>query len=128
MIVFACIVCFITFLMLIWLKSEAIIEWGSLFGLSKILKIDEFYKTRIEYAIKGIGFGLNYPTFLKEKYHYNFITTMLACPLCLSVWLSIIAGITISIVLLKPLALFLIPVITVSSLLLYGGVTYLLKL
>jgi len=117
---------FITFIMLIWLNSDAIVEWGSLIGLSKLLKTEDFYQERLEAAMQGRS--LSYPNFLKEKYHYNFITKMLSCPLCLSVWLSSISAIIISIVFLNPLALLLTPTITVLSLLTYGAITSLVRL
>ena len=112
------IVNLIAFIMLIWLKSDAVVEWGTLFGLSKFLKIKEFRNERLESAM--CGSSLNYPDFLKEKYNYNFITKMLACPLCLCTWLSSIACIIISFILLKPLILLLIPTITILSLIIYG--------
>lgn len=117
---------FVTLIMLVWLKSDAIIEWGLLFGLSKLLKIEEFYDKRLEMAIKG--FPLNYPDFLKEKYHYNFVTKLIACPLCLSVWLSILACIFISIMSSNWLNLFLIPTVCVLSLTFYGLIISLNKL
>lgn len=116
----------ITFIMLIWLNSDAIVAWGSLFGLSKFLKVEEFRHARLENVIRNVS--LSYPQFLKEKYNYNFITQMLSCPLCLCIWLSSIACVIIGIVLLNPLAIFLIPTVSVLSLLTYGVITTLIKL
>ena len=114
---------FIPLIMLIWLKSEAIIEWGSLFGLSKILKIDEFYKMKFD----ELPLEITYPTFLKIKYN-NFITKLLACPLCLSVWLSIIFCLIISILTSHLLFLIFIPTTCIFSLIVYGIITKLIKL
>ena len=119
-------VSFVTLIMLIWLKSDAIIEWGSLFGLSRFLKIEEFYHKRLEMTIKG--FPLNYPEFLKDKYNYNFITKLLGCPLCLSVWLSILSCIFVSIMSANWLNLLLIPTVCVLSLITYGLIITLNKL
>ena len=101
--------------MLIWFKSDAIVEWGSLFGLSKLFKVIEFYKMRLDFAPSD----LNYPTFLKEKYK-NFITKMLSCPLCLSVWLSNIFCFTSSVFLLDPFYLIMTPVVCILVLFIYG--------
>jgi uncharacterized membrane protein len=119
---------FVTLIMLIWFKSDAVIAWGSLFGLSKFLKIDEFYDKRLEMAIKGISFTLSYPEFLKEKYHHNFITKLLGCPLCLSVWLSILSCIFISVMSSSWLNLLFIPTVCVLSLTFYGLIISLNKL
>lgn len=113
---------FITIILLIWLKSDAIVEWGSLIGLSKFLMADEFYKMRID----QLPLEINYPTFLKIKY-YNFITKMLSCPLCLSVWLSILLCFPIA-VFLNPIIILFIPTICILSLITYGIVTSLIKL
>ncbi len=107
--------------LLVWFKSDAVVEWGYLLGLSKFLMVDEFYKMKMEEAYLFI----NYPTFLKIKYH-NFIVNMLACPLCMSVWLSLFlcSGLFI----LSPILMALMPAICIFSLILYGIVTSLLRL
>jgi hypothetical protein len=111
----------ITLILLVWFKSDAIVEWGSLLGLSEFLMIDEFHKMKLEEAYLFI----NYPIFLKIKYH-NFIVNMLACPLCLSVWLSLFfcSGLFI----LSPILMAFMPVICIFSLILYGIATSLLRL
>ena len=116
----------ITLIMLIWLKSDAIVAWGSFIGLSKLLSIQEFYDRRLETVIKG--WSINYPEFLEEKYDYNFITKMLACPLCLSVWLSILSCIIISIISLSWFIFLFLPTICILSLITYGVITLLIKL
>src|SRR5271157_324529 len=116
----------IVLILLIWFKSDAVIKWGWLFGLSKFLKREEFYNKRIETVISGSSLILSYPSFLQYKYNYNFITSLLACPLCLSIWLSILSCTIISIILSNFLILLLIPVVCVLSLILYGIITKLL--
>ena len=115
------IISFITLILLIWLKSDAIIEWGSLFGLSKILKIEDYFDKRLEMVMRGISISYSYPEFLKEKYNYNFITKMLGCPLCLSVWLSILMCLIFS-------TFLSIPLVCISSLIAYGTITKLIRL
>lgn len=119
------LICFITLILLIWFKSDALIEWGKFSGLSKFLKTEEFYEKRLVKTIEG--YQLNYPDFLKEKYNYNFIVKMLSCPLCLSVWLSTIICIFISIIWSSLFILMSIPVVICSSLLIYGIISFLLK-
>ena len=118
------IISLITLILLIWLKSDALIEWGSLFGLSKFLMVEDYYNKRLEMIINGSH--INYPEFLKEKYNYNFITELLACPLCLSVWLSIFMCVFFSII--SSTSLLAIPLVCVSSLIIYGIITKLINL
>ena len=39
--------------MLVWFKSDAIIEWGSLLRLSKFVKIKEFQEDKKNHPING---------------------------------------------------------------------------
>ena len=71
---------FIAFVLIIWLKTDAFVEYARLFGLSKILEIDLF-DNRTSYE-------LNYPSFLLV-HHNNFLTGLISCPICLGVWLNI---------------------------------------
>lgn len=126
MLEFLLLVNIIVVIMLVWLNSDALVSWFELFGLGKLLDVEGFYHARMEAAIQGRA--LSYPNFLKDKFNYNFITTMLACPLCLGIWLSSISGIGISIFFSNPLVLLLIPTITVAVLLIYGSITKVLRL
>jgi|SRR5579862_6833376 len=115
------LVTFIALTLLIWFKSDAFIEWGSLFGLENFLKVSEYKAMKLN----QLPLDINYPTFLKIKYD-NFIVNMLACPLCLSVWLSFIGSCMLFI--FMPIIILLIPLISILSLVIYGIVTLLLKL
>lgn len=106
----------ISFILLIWFKSEAILEWGTLFRLSKLLKEEEFKKQKIN----QIPLEITYPMFLRINYNC-FITKMISCPLCLSTWLSIIF------ILLSSISILFIPIVCILSLILYGTVSILLK-
>jgi hypothetical protein len=112
--------------MLVWLNSDALVSWFDLFGLGRLVAAEEFYHARMEAAIQGRA--LSYPNFLKDKFNYNFITTMLGCPLCLSVWLSSTFGIGIAIFFGNPISLLLIPTIVVAVLLIYGSITKVVRL
>ena len=114
------IISLITLMLLVWLKSDALIEWGSLFGLSKFLMIEEFYSERLIQILSNEIYNYNYPSFLRSKYN-NFITKLLVCPLCLSVWLSVLMCIIFS-------TLLAIPLVCVSSLIIYGVITKLINL
>ena len=114
------IACLIAMVLLVWFKTDALIEWGSIFGLSKILKADEFYKFKMEQLLEPICSpnDITYSTFLKLKYNC-FLTRLLSCPWCLSVWLSIVAGVII----FNPIA---IPMMYIISLLIYGTIVKLI--
>lgn len=117
------LICFITAFLLIWFNSDALVEWGSLFGLYNVLMVKEFYDFRLEM----LPLNVNYPTFLKNKY-CNFVTKLLACPLCLTVWITLCMGGCFSILFGNPIFIFLAPIIYVGSLVTYGILINLLKL
>jgi len=69
-------------ILLVWFKSDAFVEYASLFGCKKLFWIKNYE----EGARKGLY--LDYPSYL--LIHHNcFLTRLLSCPLCLSVWLCI---------------------------------------
>ena len=100
--------------LLVWLKTDALIEWGRVFGLSKILKSDEYYKYKIEKMLSSTPFDITYPVFLKLNYN-TFFTRLISCPMCLSFWLSVLGCIVIS-------NLIAIPIVYILSLIIYGVV------
>ena len=107
------IACLIAIILLVWLKTDALIEWGCNFGLSKILKEDEFYRFKMEQLLGPIpSSDISYPTFLKLKYN-SFLTRLTSCAICLSFWLSVIGCIII-------FNLIAIPIVYVLSLVIYG--------
>ena len=79
----------ISVIMLIWFKSEALIDYANLFGLSKFLKEKEFKEEQLNNPL------LNYPMFLKMKYN-KFFFKLIGCRLCFNVWLSGILSLFIS--------------------------------
>ena len=72
---------FIAFILLIWLKTEAILEYAKLLGLSSVFKVEDFQQRDI--------IELSYPQFLLVNYD-NFITRLVNCPICLGFWFNII--------------------------------------
>jgi hypothetical protein len=126
--------CFFALILLVWFKTEAIVEYASLFGLKKLFKANEFRVEKMSLE------QLTYPTFLKMKSN-NFFIKLITCPICLSVWMTIIFecvmvmwAISLGkayILLLWTLYLLFIaagPAICILTLLIYGLVVVLLKL
>lgn len=109
------IACIIAVVLIVWLKTDGIIEWAKIFGLKKLLKIDEYYDYKIEqYLNSEHPMEVSYPLFLKMT-NNNFLTRLLSCPLCLGFWLSVLGCAIIS-------NLIAIPIIYVVSMLLYGAI------
>lgn len=105
--------CLIAIVLMVWLKTDALIEWGSVFGLSKVLKKDEFYRFKMEQLLGPIPLNdISYPTFLKLKYN-SFFTRLTSCPMCLSFWFSVVGCVVIS-------NLIAIPIVYILSLVIYG--------
>tara|TARA_Y100000310_G_C20678233_1_gene814328 strand:+ start:1113 stop:1466 length:354 start_codon:yes stop_codon:yes gene_type:complete len=71
---------FIAFVLVIWLKTEAFVEYGRIFGLSKLLEIEKFDNRSVH--------ELTYPSFLLVN-HDNFLTRLISCPICLGFWLNV---------------------------------------
>ncbi len=110
------VACLIAMILVVWLKTDALVEWGSVFGLSKVLKETEFYKFKMEQLLgdRPIFLDITYPIFLKLKYNC-FFTRLVSCPMCLSFWMSV-AGC------LGMCSLLSIPIVYILSLLIYGAV------
>lgn len=115
--------CWITLTLLIWFKSDAIVEYGSLIGLSSVLRIDRFRQTRISIAPQS----LSYPAFLRMQGD-NFMTRLINCPLCLSIWISSLLCLVSSGLILNPIFLVANAPIVILTLILYGIITKLVSL
>jgi hypothetical protein len=68
--------------LLVWFKTEAVLEYAKLFGLGKI-----FYEKEYEKFAKTNMF-LGYHDFLLKK-HNCFVMRLITCPVCLTVWMSV---------------------------------------
>lgn len=102
----------LTTILIIWFKSDAVIEYGKLLKLSKILKIDEFQKKKDEEDA-----SLTYIRFLRITYD-NFFIKLITCPYCLSFWLSLLFSIN---------HIYFMPLIYINGLILYGIINLLYK-
>jgi hypothetical protein len=116
------IVCYITTVMLVWFKTDALIDWGQLIGLGTFLNAFDFYLERFRFAPNEF----NYPSYLKIKYP-NFLTKLISCPVCLSFWMVLAASFLVGILLLDLWLILFIPVTYILTLMTYGTVTKLLK-
>ena len=65
-------------------KTDFVAEYGKLFGLSKLLRLSEYFCHKIL-----AGGNIYYFDFLKFKYDC-FLTRLVSCPLCLGFWMSLI--------------------------------------
>jgi hypothetical protein len=93
----------LSYIMLIWLRTNAFAEYMTLFKLSKYLKVDEYNKLQKE------GFDGSYLEYLSAYYSDKFFVRLVKCPVCLSVWLGIFSSFFVGVgeaVLLAPLTLF----------------------
>lgn len=69
-------------LLVIWFETNAFVEYTAALGLSKFLHIGEYQ------AFTGscdASSFLSYPKFLFEFFP-SFLTRLLKCPICVSVW------------------------------------------
>ena len=79
------IILLIAFILLIWFRTDAWVEYTRLLHLNFLSK----YK---EYDIACTKeLGLEYHTFLR-RYYNCFFVRLITCPICLSTWIGIIFG------------------------------------
>ena len=104
----------ITLLMLIWFNSDAFTEYAKTVGGSKFFGISEFEKLRIDRA------SLDYHGYLLE-FKDSFFIRLITCPLCFSVWLSVI------LTFVATDNLWLAPICNIASLILYKLTSNLLE-
>jgi len=89
--------------MVVWLKTNAIAEYLTLFRLDTLLFVDQFNK------LKKDGFDGTFVDFLHEYYYDYFLVRLITCPICISVWLGALGWVAYPIggigMLVGPLAL-----------------------
>jgi hypothetical protein len=91
------------YLMLLWLRTDAFVEYMNLLKLDNWLHISEYNE------LHRAGYGGNYPMFLAEYYKDKFFVRLVTCPLCLSFWTGILSALYIDSfggILCAPLILF----------------------
>ncbi len=96
----------ITLILLIWFKTDAFIVYTKLLGINKFFYINEWeeFKNTKDCTV-------TYYQFLRMKSPNGFFVELVTCPICFSVWLSVISSIFIGIV--------GIPIVCVCSLFIY---------
>ena len=75
---------------LLWFKTDVVPEYGRLFKWS-------FTKYEDYWMLKNEDPSLTYISFLVNYHYENFFVRLITCPICFSVWLSIIACILIGV-------------------------------
>jgi len=90
---------FITFVLVIWFNTSAVVEYGKLLKLDGVLFIKEY-----EDYVLNIDIDATYITFLACTKD-NFIIRLITCPLCLSLWYSLSISLVIGLIYICPLYL-----------------------
>jgi len=77
-------------IIIVWLKTNVFIEYYNLFKM-KWLEAANIYNKK-----NSSGFIENFPDYLRNNYN-GFISNLLTCPICLSIWGGIISSIWVGI-------------------------------
>jgi hypothetical protein len=78
------LLCFISFILLIWFESDIVQTTAKLTKTRNIFKLPEFEKYKLEEDIMS-----NYANFLYTKYP-GYLTKLISCPICLCFWTNLI--------------------------------------
>ena len=78
------IVCFVTFILILWFESDIVQTFGKLTNTRNLLKLPDFEKYKLEEDIMS-----NYANFLYTKYP-GYLTKLLSCPICLCFWTNLV--------------------------------------
>lgn len=74
----------LAYLLVVWLRTNAFVEYMRLFHLTSLFHVSDYLK------IQGDGYGGSYIDFLAEYYHESFFVRLFICPVCLSFWLGLV--------------------------------------
>ena len=99
MLYFFNIIALIVSILIIWFKTDFFIEYCKLFNVYKQLVINYNLTTNISFPQY---LYVTYKNSVKNRFK-RFLLKLVTCPLCLSLWLSILAGILFSCFLCFPL-------------------------
>lgn len=80
----------VTFILVVWFKSNAFCEYMEFLRLSNHFLINDYFKER-----KKIVSSLHYTDYILLKKNCFFIR-LITCPLCLGIWLNISLGLIIN--------------------------------
>ena len=116
---FLTITCAIALLLFVWLETDAFVEYVKLFKLNNLASFNFLRANEYEYYMsKNLEEEITYPDFLSSNYN-NFFTSLISCPICVSVWLSIFCSFYLSFT--------LFPVINITSIVLFLLIKILFK-
>ena len=104
----------ITLILLVWFKSDAFIEYAKLAGGARFFGISDYEEMQKDKA------SLDYHSYLLESKD-SFFIRLITCPLCFSVWVSLITSLVVSD------SLLLFPICNIISLILYKLTSNLLE-
>ena len=79
--------CWVSLALIIWFESDAFVQYSKAFGLSLPFRI-------VEYESHPLSREVDYLDFLTIEYGDSFWVKLITCPICLSVWLSVIAALS----------------------------------
>jgi len=74
------------YFLLVWLRTNAFVEYMTLLGLKNYCHVGEYAKLQSE------GYSEVYTQFLAEYYYNQFFIRLIICPVCLSFWLGILTS------------------------------------
>jgi len=95
----------VIFLLFIWFKTDAFIQYSKLFRINKISKIDSWELYRLSNT------RIAYLEYLSIK-HRNFFTKLISCKPCLTFWLVLITCFIFN-------TIYLFPIIYIISYIVY---------
>lgn len=98
----AAVAVYFSFSLVVWLKTNAFVEYMRIFKLATLFKVSEYLE------LEKNGYSDNYIDFIAEYYHDNFFARLVICPICLSFWLGVFSTslLGLSGLLVSPLTLF----------------------
>ena len=77
---------FITVILLVWFRSSAFVEYLEFLRLDMAFDVRGYKKASSE-----VSYYMRYTDYLLLK-HNSFFVRLITCPLCLSVWISVIVS------------------------------------
>ena len=75
--------CLVAMILLVWNHSEAFIEYSTLFNGNRFFLIDDFREAQKKDP------AIDYLSYLQTE-HDTFLVRLITCPLCFSIWLTLI--------------------------------------
>ena len=100
-------------ILIIWLKTEAFVEYAELFGFGFTFSLPDYYQQ------KENDPSLTYLDYLAIN-HDCFFTRLIICPYCLAFWFSLLASLSYG-------KITFLPLFYIGSLSTYGAVNKLLS-